>query len=107
MRKGTNSFKYCHTCRQHYHWKQSYSHIHIRPPKRQFNPIACDLIGFFTLQVPRETHIYSHAHVSTYFPKAIPIPDKMAGTGIQAYLQHVYATFSDTLTFKIYIGKEY
>ena len=83
----------CCICQQHRLQDQSYSYMYIKAPYRQFDTIAFDLIGQLTTQTQRQLLLLICQWLLTNFPIAIPLPDKLAETVIQAYLHHIYATF--------------
>ena len=74
----------------------------MKPLCRQFDIIACDLTGPFSPSIFKgNPYILACICLRKKFSIAIPIPDKSVEIVIQAYLQHVYATFKDSITFII------
>ena len=60
--------------------------------KRPFSSITCAPMGLFHLWPKVNSYVQTCICLLTNFPIAIPMPDKLAETFFQAYLQHVYAT---------------
>ena len=93
-----------HICKQHNLQQQLCSYMHMKLPHRQFDTIACNSIGPFTpSSFKGKSYILTCMCLLTNFPFAIPIPIKLAETIIKAYLQHIHAIFSNSLTLIINI----
>ena len=76
-----NFIQNCHTCKQHNLHKQSYSYVHMKPPKDHLIQQPVTSLAPFTLN---SDVLLCMCHL-TKFPVAIPIPNKRAETFVQAH----------------------
>ena len=80
----------------------------MAPARRPFNPIAFDLVGpFIPPSSKGNSYILTCAHLLINYSIAIPIPDNLQKTVIQAYLKHMYNTFNGSLTLITDNGKQF
>ena len=96
----------CHVCRQHNLQKWSCNYILMKPHKRPFDSIVCNLIGCFHPPSRENTYALMHMCLLTRYSIVIPIPDKTSERLVQVYLQHLYATLSGSLTLIMDNSKE-
>ena len=76
MWKNKKFISIWHICKQHNLQKESHSFIYIKTPCRQFNTIACNGIGPFTLPCSEgNSYVLPCMCPLTNFPVAIPIPN--------------------------------
>ena len=96
-----------HTCKQHNLQKQSYSYIHMKPGKRPFDSILCNLFSCFHSPSSKGKSYVLMCVPSNYLPNSGPHTKEIHKNNHTSISKTCIHHFGDSLTMMLDNGKEF